>query len=479
MINRIRSFIRTLLPKNTFARSISVLVGGTAGAQLLTILAAPLITRLYSPDDFGLLSVYVSLLSLINVVSSLRYESAITLPEEDLDAANITVLCLILVIITVFLVGIILLIFGAPIAQILGVPRLADYFWLLPFGVLFSGVYTVFNYWGIRTKRFSTIAATKLRQVIAALVIQLTAFKLGGIALLFGQIARQGIGIISLAAPALAKPEFKQVSLENIKKVTIRYQHFPRFSIWSALVNTAGQQLPPLMFAAFFTAGAAGLYAMAHRILAMPASLISSALGNVFLSHAVDARRENRLGRLYLKLQDTLIQIGLPPAMLFVVAGPDIFALIFSEEWRNAGVFAQWLAIANFASFVVSPLSQIFIVLEKQKTGLILQTILFTARLFAIAIGIWNESLMLTVALFSLASLFGYTLYLFMGAKYTSYNFSNIILSILKSVFFSVILIAPILASFFFPDRLSLYVAIVITISGILTRLVLIAAAFC
>ena len=88
MIAQAKTHLRRLLPKNAFARGISLLVGGTAGAQLLTILAAPALTRQYGPEDFGLLAVYASLLALIGVISSLRYELAIPLPVGDAEAAS-------------------------------------------------------------------------------------------------------------------------------------------------------------------------------------------------------------------------------------------------------------------------------------------------------------------------------------------------------------------------------------------------------
>lgn len=474
MISQSKSIIHSLLPKSGFARGVGVLVGGTAGAQILLVLAAPILTRLYTPEDFGLLAVYASLLALIGVLASLRYELAIPLPEDDQEAANVAVLCLVLVAVSSLLTGLLVAFLGQPIAHTLGVPQLADYLWLLPVGVLLNGVYNVFNYWSIRTKQFTTIASTKLRQAIVTIAIQLTAFKLGGIALLVGQIAGQGVGTTSLARPALAKPEFKQVSSGGIKQVAIRYQRFPKFSTWASLVNTAGHQLPPILFATFFTVGAAGLYALAHRILTLPATLIGGAIGDVFFSHAADAHRENRLGEIYLKLQDTLIQIGLPPAMILVVAGPDLFALVFGEAWREAGVFSQWLAVSIFAGFVVSPLSQIFIVLEKQQTGLILQTVLFTARLIAISIGIWQESLLLTVALFSLASLLGYFLYLLLGVEYTNNRLVNLGKSIIISAFFSFALIVPILVSFFFQNNNIFLIALLITCIATLVRLIVV-----
>ena len=97
MIQRTKNAIRAMLPKNTFVYGVSLLVGGTAGAQMLTVLAAPLLTRLYSSEDFGLLSVYTSLLALIGVISSLRYELAIPLLEDDGEAAKVAVLSLIFV----------------------------------------------------------------------------------------------------------------------------------------------------------------------------------------------------------------------------------------------------------------------------------------------------------------------------------------------------------------------------------------------
>lgn len=472
MISQIRSFISRLLPKSDFARGVSVLVGGTASAQILLVLAAPLLTRLYTPEDFGLLAVYASLLALIGVVSSLRYELAIPLPDDDQEAANVAVLCLILVAVSTLLTGILVVLLRESIARALGVPHLAKYIWLLPVGVLFSGVFTVFNYWGIRTKRFATIAATKLRQAVATLTIQLTAFKLGGVMLLFGQVAGQSIGTASLAAPALVKTEFKNVSRAGVKKAAIRYRRFPIFSSWAGLVNTAGHQLPILILAAVFTAGSAGLYSLAHRILTLPASLIGNAIADVFFSHAADAHREGRIGEMYLRLQDALIQIGLPPALILIVAGPNLFALIFSEAWRDAGVLAQWLALGVFAGFVVSPLSQVFTILERQKAGLLLQIILFCARCVGVAIGAWLESLILAVALFSIASVFGYALYIFLGAKYAGCRFINAISSLGKGAAFSLLLVTPLLVANSFNEPWVFYGALFLTAMATAARLV-------
>jgi O-antigen/teichoic acid export membrane protein len=443
MIASAKNHLRRLLPKNDFARGVSVLVGGTAGAQLLSILAAPLLTRLYRPEDFGLLAVYASLLALIGVISSLRYELAIPIAADDAEAANVAALSLALVLVSTLLTAALVLLAGPQIADVLGVPVLGDYLWLLPLGVLLAGTYNVFHYWSIRTKRFTTIAGTKLRQALAALAIQLAAFKLGGIALLYAQVTGQSVGTISLGRPALASTGFRQVSWRGIWNAAGRYLRFPAFGTWAGLVNTAGRQLPPIIIAAVFTAAGAGLYALAHRILMLPATLLGSAIGNVFTSHGTDAMRAGQLDRMYVRLQDRLIHLGLPPAAILTVFAPFLFSTAFGPEWRDAGQLAQWLAIGVFAGFLVSPLSQVFTILEQQAIALKLQIALFLLRLAALAIGAWTASLHATVALFSFASVLGYGLYLYTMPKYVGAELGALFTSLRQSATISLLIIAP------------------------------------
>ncbi len=464
MIKQIKNGLRALLPESAFARGVGVLVSGTAGAQALSILAAPLLTRLYRPEDFGLVAVYAGLLALIGVVSSLRYELAIPLPENDQDAANVVVLSLVIVFGTTLLSVPVVIFLGDDIAKALDVPVLARYLWLLPIGVLLGGIYTIFNYWSIRTKHFSTIAGTKLKQVLATIAIQLAAYKLGGIALLLAQVAGQSVGTTSLAKPALARPVFRQVSWRGIRQAAERYRQFPIFSTWAGLINTAGHQLPPLMFAALFSAGAAGFYALAHRVLMLPASLIGSAIGNVFFSHASVENRKGELGILYAKVQDKLVQIGLPPALFLIVAGPELFAIIFGENWRIAGHFAQWLAVGAFAGFVVSPLSMVFTILEKQHVGLVLQAVLFSGRLAAILVGAWMGDLLFAVAFFSIASLFGYSIYIFMMSRYIKSSLLILFKSFVVNLFYSLILLIPVFLSLISKNNLFFYLAISISL---------------
>jgi O-antigen/teichoic acid export membrane protein len=455
MIAKAKNQLRRLLPTNAFARGVSVLVGGTAGAQILLVLAAPILTRLYTPEDFGLLAVYASLLALIGVISSLRYELAIPLPEDDVEAANVAVLSLLLVVISTLLTSILVIMLGTPIANLLGVPVLANYLWLLPLGILLTGAYTVFNYWSVRTKRFTTIAKTKLSQALATLAIQLAAFKLGGIALLLGQVAGQGVGTTSLARPALAVPAFRQVSWGGIKYAAVRYRRFPIFSSWEGLSNTAGMQLPPMMFAALFSPAAAGLYALANRVLSLPMSLVGSAIGQVFFANAAEAHRAGKLGPLVQQLHAKLAHIGFPPALLLMLLGPDLFAFVFGENWRQAGEFARWMAPWLYLVFVSSPLSTVFSVTEQLKQALAFQLILLVSRVGAIVLGAWLGDLMLTIILFAGVSSLCYLGLLFWIAHLAGNAPRTMIQPTLRAAGIAFFCAVPVLASLAMADALA------------------------
>ena len=446
----LRSKVSRLLPTNTFARGVGVLVGGTVSSRLLLVLASPLLTRLYSPEDFGLLAVYAGLLSLITVIASLRYELAIPLPKDDIDAIYIVQLSFILVLVSTVLTAIFVYVAGGWLTATLDSPALLPFIWLLPLGVLFGGSYNVFRYWAIRAQHFGVVASTTLQQSIGMIAIQIIGFKFGVLSLLLGQAAGQGVGATTLGRNFIQGINITASSWKGIWQQTFRYKRFPLFSTWEGLFNTAGTELPPLLFAAMFSPAAAGLYSLANRFLSLPMSLIGSAIGQVFFSSAAEARREGRLGLLVSQLHSRLAHIGMPPAVLLVLVGPELFSLVFGYEWRAAGEFARWMTPWMYLVFVSSPLSTLFAVMEKQKHGMAFQAILLAARLVALVGGTITGDLYLTVLFFSFASAvcwFGFLLWI----GFATNNSAKIMLApTIKAAGFAVGCSLPTLMGIFF-----------------------------
>ena len=433
MIDVLANYIRKLLPKNKFARSVSVLVGGTAGSQILLVLAAPILTRLYTPEDFGLLAAFAALLALLTVVASARYELAVPLPESDQDAANIVVLGGLCVILTTGASLIVVLLWARQIADFINAPGLAGYCWLVPVGVFFIGFYQVFNKWAVRTKNFGHIARTRIWQTLSILAIQIGAFKYGAVALIGGQALGQGVGASSLAMKAITRPELKNWTWRDVKQQAYRYRDFPLYSTWTGLLNTASLQLAPLVFIALYGATVAGLYALTLRILSMPISLIGNAVGSVFLSEAPAAKRQGTLSDLVGKLHSKLAMAGSLPLAVLLFFGPDLFALIFGEQWRKAGQYSQWMAPWIYLQFQWSPLSTLASVLELQREALVSQVVTLAVR-FGVLVVAYRYALIADTAvlLFAIVSAIAYLIRMFWFLNRAGLAVKNIVLADLK-----------------------------------------------
>ena len=398
-------------PQGNFFRGVLTLAGGSASAQVLTILVAPLLTRLYTPEDFGLLAVYASILGLIAVVATLRYEMAIPIAEADQVAANIVGLSFLVLLGSTLLISIVLGLVGSSLAAQMNMPLLSSYSWLIPVGVLLGGIYNIFNYWAVRSKHFSSISNAVVSQSVVSVTIQVLGSVFGSVALVVGTVAGQGVGSVRLARLALTQPVFKGVSWLGIKQAAFRYKNFPIFSSAAGLINSLGYQAAPLIIAALIGPAAAGVYALASRVVTMPAALIGGAVGSVFLSDAPEQHRLHRLGSLVEKVHEKLSILAAPPAVFLIFFGPQAFAFVFGEDWRISGEFARWLALPLYAAFVTSPLSVIFAVVEKQKVGLYMQAVLMLARLLPLIYGISTAGLQFGVACFSIGSFIGYLVY--------------------------------------------------------------------
>lgn len=402
------SRVKALLPKNRFARSVGVLAGGTAAGQAVVVLASPVLTRLYSPEDFGLLAVYAGLLGIFAVVASLRYQLAIPLPESDEEAAGIAVLSLVVVLGMTLLTTLLVIFFGPPITALLNIPELASYLWLLPVGLLLTGVYQVFNYWAIRRNAFPVIARTKLTQAAGMVSVQIGGYALGPIALLLGRILGQSAGIATLAHATSRGSVFHSfVSRRprHLRSVAAAYRNFPLLSTWTGLANSAGTNLPPVLIAALLGAGPAGIFALTHRVLSQPMAVLGKAVNDVFYRQATDAYKAGNLGKLVPDIYSKLVAAALPVAVFIFLVSPAAFVFVFGHEWKEAGEVARWVTPWLFLQFVVSPCTGIYPIIDRHDIALRFQTGLLLSGLTSALVGsIVFDSLLAIVIFMSISN---------------------------------------------------------------------------
>ncbi|WP_205599034.1 lipopolysaccharide biosynthesis protein [Halomonas faecis] len=449
MMSRAKQRAARLLPQNKFARSVSVLAGGTAAGQIIVVAASPILTRLYSPEDFGLLAVYAGLLGILSVIASLRYQLAIPLPESDEEAGSIVVLSLLVVVGVTMFTSVIVGLFGSSIVELLNTPGMAPYLWLLPAGLFLTGVYQVFNYWAIRTKAFPAIARTKFTQALGMVGVQIGAYTLGPIALLLGRVVGQSAGIVTLAKLTTKGRlgELRKKTYGDLKLVAASYRNFPLLSTWTGLSSSAGTNLPPILIAALLGAGPAGIFALSHRVLSQPMTVLGKSVGDVFYRQAAQAHREGNLGPVVDRVYSVLVVLALPIATMIFISAPSVFVFIFGDEWAVAGDVARWMTPWLFFQFIVTPPTRIYPILGKHTMALRFQLSLLLAAVASVLLGaLLFDSIVLSVAFISITKGFVYMARLVTTYKLVGLNMSSPLMALISSLPWAIACNFPLIA---------------------------------
>ncbi|MDM0004459.1 oligosaccharide flippase family protein [Variovorax sp. J22G73] len=377
--------------RHGFMRSVGVLVGGTALAQAITVLALPLLSRLYTPLDFSLIAVFSSVLAILSVAACFRLEIAIPMPELDEDAANLLVLALCACCMVATTVGLCVWWFPTQIVDLLKQPALLPYLWLLPLGIWMASSYTALQFWATRKKRFSTIAKTRMTQAIGGVGTQAGMGWAGftPFGLLLGQVVSSGAGLFGLGRDALHDTAFRRINCGTMCRMLRRYDRFPKYSTVEALANSAGIQLPILVIAALAVGPEAGYLMLATRTMASPMGLIGGAVSQVYLSRAPEEMRAGRLGAFTSHVISGLAKTGVGPLVFVGLIAPVVFPIVFGEKWQRAGDLVAWMTPWFVMQFLASPVSMALHVTGSQRAALILQIFGLFFRIGAVVVAAW------------------------------------------------------------------------------------------
>ena len=364
--------LRGLVPRGEFFRGALTIVAGTGAAQAIVVLTTPILTRLYSPSDYGVLSVATSILFVLMSVACLRYDFAIPLPDDEVEAANVLALSLVAAAATSAAAAIALWLLGPWLADRLGLAALGPLVILLALAQLGGGITSAFINWALRVKDFSAIALNRLTQSVALVAVQigLGFAGFGASGLFLGAIVGSLAGSIRLAQAGWRRQAdaFRQVTWAGIAAAARRYRRFPIFSTWSALLGALGVRAPLLLLVAFNGTEVGGQYALAERVLYLPLTLVAGAVGQVFVAEAARLAREdpNALRGLFRRTTWSLARMALLPAVVIAIGAPFLTGLVFGEEWREAGLFVTILVPMFYVTFVTTATGNILFIVERQ-----------------------------------------------------------------------------------------------------------------
>lgn len=398
----------------SYASDIIKLVSGTTFAQILTVLASPVLTRLFTPKDFGIFTLYLSILDILTVVACLRYELAIMLPKEDGEAANLFTASLFFTTLISLLTIPLIWLGGDLLVDLLNSPGLARYLWWIPPSVFFAGLFLALNYWDSRRGRYDRLSVRRVINSLLNIVLQVAAGltrATGAGGLVGGYFGGSALSTLILSREVWRDNRalfLQSVRLSSIIEGLKRYRKFPLYDTWSALFNSLARQLPNFLLSAFFFSTVVGYYGVAYRVLRLPMMLVGTSINQVFYQRAAQARNDGTLPEVVDGTFRRLVVFGMFPMLLLMLAGQEIFAFAFGAVWAEAGVYAQILSLATFFIFITSPLTGLMSVFEKQEIGLVFNITLLATRAASFVIGGLLNDARLALGLYTATTILEY-----------------------------------------------------------------------
>ncbi|MCP5522046.1 MAG: lipopolysaccharide biosynthesis protein [Verrucomicrobiales bacterium] len=408
--------IRERLAASPMLGGILKLAGGTGLAQAIAVGISPVLSRLYTRADFGVYTLMLSTSGLLTFLATLRYELAVPLPAAASEARRLVFIAAGIGGVSVAALTVLCQIWGPWFFTCVHLSGATAFWWVIPVAVATQAAYQVGYFWALRTKAYRVLAVTRIWQSLSSAATYLLLGWLvdGPLGLLVGLLLAQGAGVLQLYRHFRATSgEPAEAARGGLAQTAREHARFSVFGSLAGFLNASGILLPALLVGGLYGTAAAGDLGLAVRMVSLPMQLIGTAVAQVFLAEAAQLIREDpsRLQGLFFRLTRRLSKFGVAIAAGGAIS-PWVFPWVFGENWHVAGHVAAWVSLSAAAQIVVSPLSNIAILMKRQDVQLLLDGL----RAVAVVVSLWlpwrlGADFLTATAIFSLAMLVLYGLY--------------------------------------------------------------------
>lgn len=360
------------IPKlnSDFAKSVTTLVSGTVLSQLIVFALSPLISRLYSPEESANFSIYARIILFVSTIATARFESALALPKRNEHAFSLYRLIVQLVIISFFisiLVSIIYVFFG------LKKTDESFIYLMIPFGFAPLCMMNIGNGWAMRLGQFKEISRVRM---LNSLSMNLSNVFLGWLGLGYkGLILGYIIGVTLPGAwftrkYHLLKLKYKDFTIRKRKSVIGKtYIEFPKVNLPHALMDITRELLIVYFILLFFDKKVLGSYDFSFKMLKLPLTVIGGAIGQVYFQKIASKKNNGEsLIEITIQTMRNLFFISIVPFTVLYLWGEELFSFVFGAEWSLAGKYSEIMAPWLMMNLVVSPVSQLPVVIGKIKS---------------------------------------------------------------------------------------------------------------
>lgn len=366
--------IKLFLGSNRFLKNVLLVSGGTLVSQLLILILSPVISRIYNADDFGVYQQYQSILGVLIVIGSLRYDMAVLVPKKKIES-----FILLFTSIGINIAGFLILILVASLmdhfnVQLSFASGLSSFIWILPFAFLGAALYQTLTYAMVLDKEYAPISKTKIIQSGGLITGQIG----GGLVLnkalglFIGDLLSKFLGIYTFLKRLRPKlrEHWRETTKQEVQALAKKYKKYPLVSAPGALLNSAGFAIPTLLIGDLFGLINLGYFSLVERVFNAPSVLVGQSVSQVYMGDFSELKSSNptKLKKLFKSIVTKLFLISLVPMAIGYFFAPQLFVFIFGSEWEESGYFFRLLIPMQILGFITWPLIPTLNLLEKQRT---------------------------------------------------------------------------------------------------------------
>lgn len=381
-------------------KNILTMMSSSSVSQIIPFITAPILTRMYLPEDFGVYEIYYSLMTVFVVIPNLRLENAMLIEKTVNRCFNILMF--------VFLSNLAFLVIGLLLAFFLNdfigsyynIDEAGNWIYMIPIGMFLSSVYNLLTILLIRFSKFKFLAFNKIFLTVSNAVIQISfgVLMLGASGLIYGNIISYLLAVLLIAIPSikLLKSNEFQIKKQTIIKTLRENKDFVIYTLPGDFISNFSNQLPTILIGKYFSSQSLGFYGMARRIIGLPLAFISGAIQDVFKKEATDEfNSKGNIKKTYTLTFGLLVIFGLILVSGLYLFGEVVIVGFLGEKWKPSVEIIQVLSVLFSIKFISGTLNYVFLIKSKQKLDLVFQII----------------QLVVVVAAFKLASMIKYDFY--------------------------------------------------------------------
>jgi teichuronic acid exporter len=376
------NFLAVKTNKSEFLRNIATLTKGTFFAQLISFFTAPILYRLYSKNDYGTFGLYMAIVGVLSTFSTLQYSQTILLERDDHNAKKAMRLIRYINILFTLFVTLVVFILKIFLNQNNLILQLGIWIYLIPLSIFFTGQSEIFRIWANRKNEFKIMS---WNSIINALMIPVFSISLGflisgEIGLFAGLLASQIFSSLYLFFYLTSKYDLNinRFSIRMLFLYAIRNRNHPLYNLPSVFLNRFIGQMPVFMFTRYAGIEMVAVYNLSIRMLSLPSTMLSNAIGEVFRQRATNDYHEFGSARPILKKTFyALLIISIIPVLIILFFGPQLFSFFFGETWYEAGLVSQVLMPYFCFQLIVSPLTYLYFIANRLKENLIIHIYIF------------------------------------------------------------------------------------------------------